>query len=226
MLLANALDRMGLQQDALTWAQLSQQDVRVHGPRLGGGVGAKHVRLALGKAAAGLLRHLTALGQPLHVAGQNFFIDDAPVDPLARNVQLEHQRVLLPGRLLRALVLKQVGPHPQGHQAQPVRQHLVLDDGGVVHHEDVLNGNGGHLRNQDAAQCVGNGGVTPNHFKLHGVVLYPVDFEFKVLFEFLKVPGVVHSQGPEYVGRGQRVDMRVELRPTGDMCSLSLEMLR
>lgn len=53
------------------------------------------------------------------------------------------------------LVLKLVRVDGQGDQAQPVTQHLVVDDARVVDHEDVLNSHGRGLADDDAPKSVG-----------------------------------------------------------------------
>lgn len=53
----------------------------------------------------------------------------------------------------------------------PTHTQAYLDDGCVVDDEDVLYGDGGHLRDQDTAQCIGDCWVDPNHIKLHSHAL-------------------------------------------------------
>lgn len=50
------------------------------------------------------------------------------------------------------------------------------DDGGVVDDEHVLDGDRGHLRDQDAAQRVGEGGVDADHVELAALGTQVVDF--------------------------------------------------
>ncbi len=59
-------------------------------------------------------------------------------------------------------------------------------DGCVVDDENMLDGHGGDLCNEDPAQGVGNGGIGPYQLELHVVAPHPVDDHPEVLLELLE----------------------------------------
>ncbi len=89
--------------------------------------------------------------------------------PRTFHVQLQHQGIIV-GRfagvgiflrspLERLQPVEALDAALQWHQAEPVGEHFVLDDGGVVPDVDGLDGDGGDLGDEDAAEGVGDGGV-------------------------------------------------------------------
>ena len=56
-------------------------------------------------------------------------------------------------------------------EAEPVGQHLVLNDGRVVEQEDPIEGHGGYVREQNPAQRVRDRGVHADQVELHLVAL-------------------------------------------------------
>lgn len=72
-------------------------------------------------------------------------------------------------------------------------EHLVCDDRGVVDHEDPLNGHGGDLGDEDAAEGVGQCRVDADHVELDCVVGEADDVDFEVFGEGTHTEAVVDA---------------------------------
>jgi hypothetical protein len=72
----------------------------------------------------------------------------------------------------------------EGNQAQAMREHFVLDDGGVLVDEDVFDGESRDLGEENAAEGVGNRGVNAGERELGIVGLVRVEFDVEVLVRY------------------------------------------
>ena len=112
----------------------------------------------------------------------------------AGHVHLEHDRVALARRLVGAAPLEQRGVEHERHEAEAVRQHLVLHDRRVVDEEDVLDRDGRHLGDEDAAQRVGDGGVDADEVEREALGGELRDGDAQAARPGGKVPGVVDAE--------------------------------
>lgn len=83
------------------------------------------------------------------------------------------------------------GQQPQGSDR---------DDGGVIDDEDMLNGHGGDLCQQDSPEGVGDGRIKALEIEFHvlfsggGVLGDPGDLGSEVALERVKIPLIVDAQ--------------------------------
>lgn len=192
---ADALVHVHGQVDGLLGPHLGDEDVRVDG---GDGVGAGKVLFLLAHGrkdnVAGVdVRVVVGLGR-VRLVGRGVLVGRA------RHVELEAHRVVVEaagvvvlgvGGLLVPLeeVLQALAAALERDQAQAVRQHLVLDHRGVVLDEDVLNRQRRDLGNEDAAECVGEGGVEADEREGGVELLVLVKVDGKVGLEALDCEG-------------------------------------
>lgn len=167
---ADALVHVHLQVDDLARAELGDEDVGVHGP--------DHILRALEDV------DLAARGDELDVAGVDVgVVVELGGVALARgggrvagtlDLQAQLDGVVVVDRA-RGAVLVLAAPAQEvadarlaareGDQAEAVGEDLILDHGGVVVDVDGLDGEGGDLGDEDAAEGVGDGGVDANEGK-------------------------------------------------------------
>lgn len=183
--------------DGLLRSQLGDQNVRVDGHD---GV---LVREVLGLSARGLEDNVPGVdvrvvvrlqgirlgwvGIPVHGAGDvQLQADRVPVEAVGVGI-LARLGLLVPLEEVVQPLLAAL----EGDEAQPVRQDLILDDGGVVLDVDVLDGEGRDLGEQDATEGVGQRGVDADEGEggVEGVVLVKVDAE--AVAEAIEGEGVV-----------------------------------
>lgn len=82
-------------------------------------------------------------------------------------------------------------------------KNLILDDGGVVIHPYVLDGQRGDLGNQDAAEGVGDGGVDADQREGGIVLTILVEDDAKLVAECIQIPCMVFTWVVAWeVGRG------------------------
>lgn len=72
----------------------------------------------------------------------------------------------------------------QRHKAETMCEHLILDDGGIVIHKDEFDSDGRYFGNEDAAKCIGNGGVETDERegRIEWVVFVELDSEILNFF--------------------------------------------
>lgn len=95
----------------------------------------------------------------------------------------------------------------QWNQTESVGENFVLDYGGVVVDEDVLDGQGWDLSDENATECICDGGI--NADKREGGIESPivVELDFKLVAELVEVPSVVFTRVVAWeVGGGHIVD--------------------
>jgi hypothetical protein len=135
--------------------------------------------------------------------------------PLALDVELHDERVVV-GQLAAAgavLARAQVVLHPaealgparQRHEAEAVREHLVLHDRRVVVEEDVLDGDGRHVGHHDAPEGVGDGRVDADEREGRVERGRGVELDAQLLAEALGAPRVVFAGIHAWVFRVARV---------------------
>lgn len=81
----------------------------------------------------------------------------------------------------------------EGHEAQSVGEHLILNDGGVVLYEDVFDGERWDLGDEDAAEGVCERGVDADEGEGSVVGLVAVELDGKGGLEVLDGEGVVFA---------------------------------
>lgn len=81
----------------------------------------------------------------------------------------------------------------EGDEAQPVRENLVLDDGGVVLDIDVLDGERRDLGDEDAPESVGERGVDADEREGRIVGFVSVELDGEGRLEPLNREGVVFA---------------------------------
>lgn len=156
---------MHLHIDALPRPKLSEQDIRVDRPD---GTMRRGEELLLSAGRVKLQRGSIDMCVMVEFRGVRLILRRFLV-PRAFDVQLQHQGVvvgrvagvgiLLGSPLERLQPIEALDAALQWHQAEPVGEHFVLDDGGVVPDVDGLDGDGGDFGDEDAAEGVGDGGV-------------------------------------------------------------------
>jgi hypothetical protein len=106
---------------------------------------------------------------------------------LAGDVELEDDCVLVGG--LGLLVVREglelARVHAQRHEAKAVGQYLILNDRRVVPDVYVLDGHGGHLGQQDAAQRVGDGSVHADEVEHDLFIRQALDFDLHLALGLL-----------------------------------------
>lgn len=73
------------------------------------------------------------------------------------------------------------------------------NDRSVVDIEDMLNGHGGDLCNEDASESIGYGRVNAHHVKLHIKLVFLLHIDAELIHPVTKVPRVVDVQQLVYV---------------------------
>lgn len=105
-----------------------------------------------------------------------------------------------------------LGVSGEGDEAETVGEDLVLDDGRIVLDIDVLDGEGGYLGDEDAAEGVCDGGIDADEGEGGFVLGVVVELDAEVVCELFEVPGVVLAWvgswivGRGYIGDGLLVD--------------------
>lgn len=72
----------------------------------------------------------------------------------------------------------------QRHKTETMCKHLILDDGGVVIHKDEFDSDRRYFGNEDAAKCIGNGGVETDERegRIERLVFVKLDSEILSVF--------------------------------------------
>lgn len=220
---ADALVHVHGQVDGLAGPQLGDKDVRV------GRADGVFPRKVLGLLARG--HEDDVFGVDVRVAvgleGVVFRRGSVRVNG-ALDIELEANRVPVEAARVRVLagrgllvpleeLVEALAPALEGHEAQAVGEHLVLDDRGIVLDVDVLDGEGGDLGQQDAAEGVGDGGVDAYERKggQELVVLVEVDGEAGA--------EPVDAEGVVFAGEVARVVCRGVV---GDRLEVDVDRLR
>lgn len=72
----------------------------------------------------------------------------------------------------------------QRHKTETMCEHLILNDRGIVIHKDEFDSDGRYFGNEDAAKCIGNGGVETDERegRIKRVVFVELDSEILFIF--------------------------------------------
>lgn len=196
---ADALVHVHGQVDGLLGPQLGDEDVWVDGPD--GVLAAKVLGLPARRHKDNVLcvdvRVVVRLERVVF-RRRGVLVDGAcDVELEAHRVPVEAVCVLVlaGGRLLVPFqkVVDALAAAVEGHEAQSVGEHLILDDGGVVLYEDVFDGEGWDLGDEDAAEGVCERGVDADEGEGGVVGLVAVELDGKGGLEVLDGKGVVFA---------------------------------
>ena len=81
-------------------------------------------------------------------------------------------------------LLEFVGINFDGQQSQAMHEQLIGNDGGILEHENFVEGHGGDLGNDDPPEGIGGGGIDAFEFHLHNLVIALDHIDLELLFEF------------------------------------------
>mmetsp|Transcript_24915 Transcript_24915/g.41662 ORF Transcript_24915/g.41662 Transcript_24915/m.41662 type:complete len:249 (-) Transcript_24915:283-1029(-) len=179
-----------------------------------------------GELCFAILGELAARRQPLQHTRGDRAVHHFPIFPHTLHLELEHDGVAFVGNVLRGAVLEVRGVHFDGHQPEPVCQHLVLHDGGIVGNEHLLDGHCGHLTDEDAPQSVRDGRVYADQLHLQHLVGQRNDVRLEVFLKPLKVQRIVDVQGSVGAGVLRTYAMVGLVVAAEDARALFLEVLR
>lgn len=72
----------------------------------------------------------------------------------------------------------------QRHKTETMCEHLILNDGGIVIHKDEFDSDRRYFGNEDAAECIGNGGIEADERKgrIEWIVFVELDSEILSFF--------------------------------------------
>jgi hypothetical protein len=114
--------------------------------------------------------------------------------PFAFDVEFHGDGIIVAGRAGSLIVvggllvpfqpLEAIVRAAEGNQAQAMREHFVLDNGGVLVDEDVFDSESRDLGKENAAEGVGNRGVNAGERELGIVGLVRVEFDVEVLVRY------------------------------------------
>eukprot|EP00968_Pinguiococcus_pyrenoidosus_P000501 scaffold31_cov263-Pinguiococcus_pyrenoidosus.AAC.7 len=159
MILPHALLAVHLRHDALAGPQLGDENVVMHGLHLPESLQLVPLRHPLEAVTVHVARvRRIRVAAPARVALVLLvLLGSRP----AQHVHTKHRGVgVRHGVLVAAVHLRQVvRVQLDGHEAQAVRQHLVVDDAGVIQDVHLLDGHGRHLGQHDAPQRICQGHV-------------------------------------------------------------------
>lgn len=74
----------------------------------------------------------------------------------------------------------------QRHKTETMCEHLILNDGSIIIHKDEFDSDGRNFGNEDAAKCIGNGGVEPDEREGRIERLVFVELDSEILSVFTK----------------------------------------